>query len=216
MRAAMSVRAPRQTDYKTAPPGGALNLNVQHIRAAIKEAAEEARGWAPNDLPLLTLPVGSTKRKFAADTIHERKLQRRSELDADRVASAASALQSNLDRLLEQSAEELVDAESWDSALKQVLDTSVRGGMEPIQVWWMCKAIIEQWGSNNERRARVANVVDGWYSTDVFRRNLTRLLEQPDADFVNAESCTAHLRKRSVTRIGKAYVSTAWEVQVDH
>lgn len=45
----MSARALRQTDHKAAPSGGALNLNVQHIRAAIEEAAEEARKWAPND-----------------------------------------------------------------------------------------------------------------------------------------------------------------------
>ena len=147
------------------------------------------------DLPLLALPVGSGRQRPAADTVHLRNLQWRSELDADRVASAAAALQSNLARLLEQPAEELVDAESWDSALKQVLNASVRGGMEPMEAWDMCKSIIRQWSGNDERRARVANVVDGWYSTDVLRSNLTRLLEQPDADFVNAKSWDNALKK---------------------
>jgi hypothetical protein len=139
------------------------------------------------DLPLLALPVGSTKRKVAADTIYNCKLQRRSELDADRVASAASALQSNLDRLREQPATGLVDGERWDNALEQVLNDAVRRGLEPIQVWWMCKSIIEQRGGNNERRARVANVVDGWYAAGVLRSNLTRLLEQPAAWLVDGE-----------------------------
>jgi uncharacterized protein (DUF2342 family) len=68
----MSVRAPRQTDYKTAPAGGALNLNVQHIRAAIKEAAEEARGWAPNDLACDTAAYCASEK--AARLVCERKL----------------------------------------------------------------------------------------------------------------------------------------------
>lgn len=208
MRASMSVRAPRQADYKAAPPGGALNLNVQHIRADIEEAAEEARGWA-----LLALPVGSGRRGFAADDVHARKLQRGAELDADYVARARDELRSNLARLLEQLAAELVDAKSWDSALEQVLDTAVEGGMEPIQVWEMCKSTIEQWSGNDERRARVASVVDGWYTTDVLRSNLTRLLEQPDAQLVDVESWDGEFEKvLSDSRDSGLRPHQVWEV----
>ena len=80
MRAAMSARALRQADNKAAPSGGALNLNVQHIRAAIEEAAEEARKWAPNDL------VCDTAAPCA--TAHWRRL-----VCARKLAAARHALQ---------------------------------------------------------------------------------------------------------------------------
>ena len=120
MRAAMSVRAPRQTDYKTAPPGGALNLNVQHIRAAIKEAAEEARGWAPNDLACDTAAHCDSEK--AARLLCERKLA---------VARhALKDLQKQVNRLREQmrsAAKPSADDEEMDTFFKQAEDLLKHG-----------------------------------------------------------------------------------------
>ena len=82
----MSARGQHQARGKAAPLV-AQNLDVQHFRAALEEAAEESRGWALRDLAGDSADVGACNMKCAEADTQRKQCQRK--LDVARRALKA-------------------------------------------------------------------------------------------------------------------------------